>query len=180
VLRNAADGFDRHAAQILEGVGDKAVFVAKALRDQAAVWSEAAETLRRMAAEAPATEEQDGEPTGLMRAHVALAEQAGRDQAALTRLRELHDRLIEETDLHGPEDLLTRGSAARRIATALDGVNPAGLTPCTCRQTVHAQEHTNRPVDDCPWCMPAPNIRPNAGRAVETVDARLLRSNPEA
>lgn len=52
VLREAADGFDRHAEQILDGVGDKAVFVAKALRDQAAVWSEAAETLRRLADEA--------------------------------------------------------------------------------------------------------------------------------
>lgn len=52
VLREAADGFDRHAGQLLDGVGDKAVFVAKALRDQAAVWSEAAETLRRLAAEA--------------------------------------------------------------------------------------------------------------------------------
>jgi|tagenome__1003787_1003787.scaffolds.fasta_scaffold20983200_7 hypothetical protein len=58
VLRDAAAEFERHVAQILEGVGDKAAFVAKALRDQAAVWSEAAETLRRMAGEAPATEEQ--------------------------------------------------------------------------------------------------------------------------
>lgn len=52
VLREAADSFDRHAEQLLNGVGEKAVFVAKALRDQAAVWSEAAETLRRLAAEA--------------------------------------------------------------------------------------------------------------------------------
>jgi hypothetical protein len=60
VLREAADGFDRHVAQILDGVGDKAVFVAKALRDRAAVWSEAAETLRRLAAETkpePVTED---------------------------------------------------------------------------------------------------------------------------
>jgi len=49
VLREAADRFDRHASQILDGVGDKAVFVAKPLRYQAAVWSEAAETLRRLA-----------------------------------------------------------------------------------------------------------------------------------
>jgi hypothetical protein len=60
VLTEAADRFDQHAKQILDGVGDKAVFVAKALRDQAAVWSEAAETLRRLAAEAnpePAAED---------------------------------------------------------------------------------------------------------------------------
>ena len=58
VLRDAADGFDRHAEQILDGVGNKAVFVAKALRDQAAVWREAAETLRRLAAETPQPETQ--------------------------------------------------------------------------------------------------------------------------
>ena len=57
VLRAVADGFDRHAEKILDGVGDKAVFVAKALRDQAAVWSEAAETLRRMADEAQPSDE---------------------------------------------------------------------------------------------------------------------------
>jgi hypothetical protein len=57
--------------------------------------------------------------------------------------------------------------------------DPAGSTPCTCRQAIHASEHT-QPVDDCPWCTPTPNIRPNAtGRAVNTVDARLLRTNPE-
>jgi len=54
VLREAADGFDRHAEQILDGSDDKAAFVTKALREQAAVWQEAAETLRRMAADAPA------------------------------------------------------------------------------------------------------------------------------
>ncbi|MEU5043193.1 hypothetical protein [Streptomyces griseorubiginosus] len=66
----------------------------------------------------------------LKRAHVALAEQAGRDQAALERVRRLHDSLIEETDLSGPDDLITKGSAARRIATALDGWNPALLPSC--------------------------------------------------
>ncbi|WP_330328224.1 hypothetical protein [Streptomyces pseudovenezuelae] len=55
---------------------------------------------------------------------------------------------------------------------------PPALTPCTCRQAVHAQEHTNRPVDDCPWCTPAPNIRPNRAPGIQTVDARLLGANP--
>ncbi|MCX4405918.1 MULTISPECIES: hypothetical protein [unclassified Streptomyces] len=55
ILTEAADGFDRHAEQMLDGVGNKAVFVAKALMDQAAVWREGAETLRRMAAEAQPT-----------------------------------------------------------------------------------------------------------------------------
>lgn len=61
VLREAADGFDRHAEQILDGSDDKAAFVAKALREQAAVWREAAETLRRMAAEAAVSGRSDDE-----------------------------------------------------------------------------------------------------------------------
>ncbi|MEU2426951.1 hypothetical protein ABZ619_39065 [Streptomyces sp. NPDC007851] len=73
---------------------------------------------------------QDGGHTALKRAHVALAEQAGRDQAAIARVRQLHDRLAEETDLTSPDDPITRGAAAKRIATALDGWNPAGAPQC--------------------------------------------------
>jgi hypothetical protein len=62
VLRESADGFDRHAEKLLSGIGDKAVFVAKALRDQAAVWREAAEALRRMAVVAPQPETQAAGP----------------------------------------------------------------------------------------------------------------------
>jgi hypothetical protein len=75
VLREAADGFDRHAKQILDGVGDKAVFVAKALRDQAAVWSEAAETLRRMAGEAQPSEAHPAERKWAAELYDPLAEQ---------------------------------------------------------------------------------------------------------
>ena len=28
----------------------------------------------------------------------------------------------------------------------------AALTPCTCRQAVHAREHDGRTVPGCPWC----------------------------
>ncbi|MEY9995850.1 hypothetical protein ABIE67_007882 [Streptomyces sp. V4I8] len=58
----------------------------------------------------------------LIRAHVTLAEQAGRDQAALARVRQLHDRLAEDTDLTSPNDPITRGAAAKRIAAALDSL----------------------------------------------------------
>ncbi|MDX2658278.1 hypothetical protein PV402_39520 [Streptomyces scabiei] len=61
------------------------------------------------------------EHSALKRAHVALAEQAGRDQAALARVRRLHDALDAETDLTSPGDEITRGAAARKIAAALDG-----------------------------------------------------------
>lgn len=54
------------------------------------------------------------------------------------------------------------------------------LTPCTCRQAVHIREHAGRAADGCTWCMPTPDIRPNGGPAVETVDARLLRATPES
>jgi hypothetical protein len=78
VLREAADGFDSHAEKLLSGTGDKAVFVAKALRDQAAVWREAAETLRRMGGEAPQPEARD-EETALLRLTVDAAEEGRRE-----------------------------------------------------------------------------------------------------
>jgi hypothetical protein len=78
VLREAADGFDAHAEKLLSGIGDKAVFVAKALQEQAAVWREAAETLRRMAAETPQPETRDGE-IALLRLTVDAVEESRRE-----------------------------------------------------------------------------------------------------
>jgi hypothetical protein len=49
-------------------------------------------------------------------------DQAARD--ALARVRRLHDSLAEETDLASPDDEITRGMAARKIAAALDGWTP--------------------------------------------------------
>lgn len=60
----------------------------------------------------------------LMQAHTALAAQAGRDQAALARVRRLHDALAAETDLTSPDDEITRGASAKQIAAALDGWSP--------------------------------------------------------
>jgi hypothetical protein len=58
ILREAADGFDAHAEQLLRGIDDMAAFVAKALQREAATWREAAEKLRRMAGEAQQPETQ--------------------------------------------------------------------------------------------------------------------------
>lgn len=71
-----------------------------------------------------------GQLDALMQAHTALDAQAGQDQGTLARVRHLHDSLAGESDLSGPDDLITKGSAARRIATALDGPNPAELPSC--------------------------------------------------
>jgi hypothetical protein len=50
----------------------------------------------------------------------------------------------------------------------------AALTPCTCRQAVHAREHKGRPpVPGCVWCAPTPDIRPNRPTAARTVDLTL-------
>jgi hypothetical protein len=69
---------------------------------------------------------------------------------------------------------------AESMTARLAATDMRTRTPCTCRQAVHAAEHTNRPVDGCPWCTSTPNIRPNpASRAVTTVDARLLRAKPD-
>jgi hypothetical protein len=60
----------------------------------------------------------------MKQAHVALAAQAGRDQATLARVRSLRGALDAETDLTSPDDEITRGAAARKIAAALDGWTP--------------------------------------------------------
>lgn len=95
---------------------------------------DAAEVLRRRAAEEQPAEMQEA----LMQAHTALAAQAGRDQRAVARVRQLHDALAAETALTSPDDEITRGAAARKIAAALDGDRPAvveqpfGSPDCTC------------------------------------------------
>ncbi|WP_157849397.1 hypothetical protein [Streptomyces violaceorubidus] len=49
-------------------------------------------------------------------------------EAAVARVRRLHDALDEETALTSPDDEITRGAAARKIAAALDGwTDPALL-----------------------------------------------------
>ena len=50
-----------------------------------------------------------------------------RDQlrAVVARVRQLHDRLAEEGPLASPDDEITRGAAAKRIAAALDGESAA-------------------------------------------------------
>ena len=48
------------------------------------------------------------------------------------------------------------GAAARTTLSAYDqprdGQQPAGLTPCTCRQAIHEREHQQAPVPGCTWC----------------------------
>jgi hypothetical protein len=58
---------------------------------------------------------------------IACQENA-RLHAAIDRVRRLHDNLTAETDLASPDDEITRGAAARKIAAALDGwTDPAEL-----------------------------------------------------
>ena len=78
---------------------------------------------------------------------IACQENA-RLRATIDRVRQLHDRLAEETDLASPDDPITRGAAAKRIATALDGWTP----PATVVQQPPAAEHTGGNAEDCPAC----------------------------
>jgi hypothetical protein len=58
---------------------------------------------------------------------IACQENA-RLRATIDRVRRLHDALAAETDLTSPDDEITRGAAARKIAAALDGwTDPAEL-----------------------------------------------------
>ncbi|MGW5429985.1 hypothetical protein ACWET9_22645, partial [Streptomyces sp. NPDC004059] len=56
--------------------------------------------------------------------HLKHFERVEQAEAAIERVRQLHDRLAEETDLTSPDDSITRGAAAERIAAALDGWTP--------------------------------------------------------
>lgn len=66
---------------------------------------------------------------------VAMRDRAEKAEAAVERVRSLHDQLDSETGLAYPDQEITRGSAARKIAGALDGytppVAPVELTPVT-------------------------------------------------
>ena len=102
----------------------------------------------------------------------------GGQPARATVLHEIADELQAYIDRYrSPSTANWTGAVAflRRLADEAQQ-QPAPLTPCTCRQAVHALEHHGRTIPTCPWCTPAPNIRPNqpAGRTVDTVDTRLL------
>ncbi|MEV7364292.1 hypothetical protein [Streptomyces sp. NPDC091299] len=51
----------------------------------------------------------------------ALVAEVRRLRATVDRVRQLHDGLDVETALTSPDELITRGRAARKIAAALDG-----------------------------------------------------------
>lgn len=57
--------------------------------------------------------------------HFQRVEQA---EAAIARVRQLHDRLTSSDELTAPDDQITRGAAAKSIAAALDGWTPPALT----------------------------------------------------
>ena len=133
VLREAADKFDQHAAQLLDGIGDKAVFVAKALRDQAAVWSEAAETLRRLAAEARAAGDYAR----------ALATPPSAETAAYIRDRVAAEtRNTTETDGEPCTGRVCAGSGCSHEQTASDLI---------------AHDQDTGLYDDTPPCGPVPD-----------------------
>jgi len=60
----------------------------------------------------------------------AMHLRADNAEAAVKRVRQLHDQLAEETDLTSPDAPITRAAAAKRIAAALDGPNPTSAPQC--------------------------------------------------
>lgn len=67
------------------------------------------------------------------------------------------------------------GRAARASLSAYDrprGEPAAGLTPCTCRQAIHAREHQHAPIDGCTWCSARAESPPGEQ------PARTTRNNP--
>jgi hypothetical protein len=134
VLNEAADHLARQAADASPSARD-------------VILADAAE-LHRMAVEAQQQTETPACPDPIECGHEAALGQAQQEvkrlglmvdeyghgastlSEKLRRVRRLHDQLAEETDLASPDDSITRGAAAKRIATALDGPNPAGLPSC--------------------------------------------------
>lgn len=95
--------------------------------------------------------------------HYEIAcEENARLRATIERVRRLHDNLDTETDLASPDDEITRGAAARKIAAALDGwTDPAELRRmadgpqpplprCTCGETVCESELCDCDSAPCP------------------------------
>lgn len=56
--------------------------------------------------------------------HLKHFERVEQAEAAIERVRRLRDALDAETDLMSPDDEITRGAAAKKIAAALDGWSP--------------------------------------------------------
>ena len=56
--------------------------------------------------------------------HLKHFERVEQAEAAIERVRRLHDALDAETDLTSPDHEITRGAAAKKIAAALDGWSP--------------------------------------------------------
>jgi hypothetical protein len=92
----------------------------------------ATELLRRLAAEAqrPDTAHSCSNCEGIDSDSCLMNPRRRQNPGTLERVRRLHDQLAEETDLASPDDLITRGAAAKRIAAAFDGWNPTGAAQC--------------------------------------------------
>ncbi|MER5653471.1 hypothetical protein ABT076_10690 [Streptomyces sp. NPDC002131] len=73
-------------------------------------------------------------------------ERAERAEAAVARVRRLHDHLDSETDLlASPDQEITRGAAARKIAAALDGYSPPADRAAILREVADALPEADLP-----------------------------------
>lgn len=83
---------------------------------------------------------------------------------ALERVQQLHDQLAAESDLASPDDEITRGAAARKIAAALDGWTPPwrqyAERPCH-KAVLLAEEHIGHVYRfqgrESFWCTGSPS-----------------------
>lgn len=97
----------------------------KALADQAkAGWDEAQQRAEAMERAMEDTAADALKHRGCHRSLMGQVQRAETAEAALARVRDLHDRLTASDGLTDPEDAITRAAAARRIAAALDGYTP--------------------------------------------------------
>ncbi|MFB8182572.1 hypothetical protein ACFC8N_42615 [Streptomyces sp. NPDC055966] len=112
--------------------------------------------------------------------HLKHFERVEQAEAAIERVRQLHDRLAEETDLTSPDDSITRGAVAKRIAAALDGWNPSGAPQCDVEFEGGgrcAKPAGHRPPGSDDPHVPAPVVQQAA--AAETDEERADREATE-
>lgn len=89
---------------------------------------------------------------------------------------ELGDGVIPLTSDDLPDGGVCASCGTDVLIPQQQGQAVTALTPCTCRQAVHALEHKGRTVPDCPWCTPTPDIRPNQPATAQAVDLALPSS----
>lgn len=96
--------------------------------------------------------------------HLKHFERVEQAEAAIERVRRLHDNLAAETALTSPDDEITRGAAARKIAAALDGERPVVVEQPDTQETLFVPPVHYRRDDGVDCCVHTIPVGPDSCR----------------